>query len=394
MKLYTSIIALASLFIFSSCQKDEVISEDFYACNPTSVNLGDTHLKAADYQEILDNNQRAGLVGAILLVKDKNGLWIGSSGKADIANNVDIKPCNTFLIASISKVFTASATYSYIDKGILSLEDPINKWLPKSVTDEIGNGNDAKIKHLLSHRSGIKDYYTDKFELDRENIEHNKWTKEDALEYIYGKESNFPVGETYSYSNTNFLLLSMILESASNLSFKEVYEQEIFNPLNLETAYYSETNPIPDGTVKGYTEFTFGSGNFHESRNLYIDELGVGGDGGIAINAYDLSVFLESLMKGQLISNNSLNEMTNWFDLPKENQWELFGQIENGYGVEKFNTKYGSAVGHTGGIDGFGSFGFYFPEEDMTYVLFFNGVNGQSNAPEDIFNSVLEIMFE
>ena len=86
--------------------------------------------------------------------------------------------------------------------------------------------------------------------------------------------------------------------------------------------------------------------------------------------------------------------MTNWFDLSEENQWEQFGQTENGYGLEKFNIKFGSVVGHTDGTDGFGSFGFYFPKEGMTYILFFNGIHRESNAPNNIFISVSKIMFE
>ena len=388
-----AILSLMAIALFTSCKKEEIVHESYYSCNETPANLKDAHPNANRYQTILDQNQRDGLVGAVLLVKDQNGLWIGSSGKADIPSNIDVQPCNTFLIASISKVFTASAIYSYVDKGILSLDDPISQWIDNSITDKVSNADAAQIKHLLSHRSGIVDFYTSKFELDRYNNVHNKWSKEDVIKFIYNKKADFKVDETYGYSNTNYLLLSMILENASNLSLEEVYRQEIFDPLDLQTAYYNETNPIPDGTVRGYDEFTYASGHFHDSWNLYIDEVGIGGDGGIAINAYDLSVFLESLMKGQLISHNSLSEMTNWFDLPEDEQWEAFGQTENGFGLEKFNTPFGSAVGHTGGMDGFDSYGFYFPQEDMTYILLVNGTNGDSDAHENIFNSVLEIMF-
>jgi D-alanyl-D-alanine carboxypeptidase len=215
---------------------------------------------------------------------------------------------------------------------------------------------------------------------------------EDVLKYVYGKKADFEVGETYGYCNTNYLLLSMILESASGMSFQSVYEQEVFIPAGLNSAYYSESQPIPDDCVKGYADI-YGTGQYAESTFLYQDEIGIGGDGGVAINVYDLSVFLEKLMKGELISESSLNEMTNWFDMPEFWHWFPYGQTENGYGFEKFNTAYGYAVGHTGGMDGFSTYGFYFPEEDMTYVLFINSV-GDNEAETDIFEETMEVMFE
>ncbi len=380
------------MVLITSCEKNAVLPSDIYACSFSFQDSSAVHPKASIYQNILDDNRKNGLVGAILLVKDTDGLWIGSSGKADIASNVDMKSCNSFLIASISKVFTASAIYRYIDKGVLTLQDPINKWIPRSITDKINNANKAKIGHLLSHTSGIADYYTLQFDLDRINRISNNWSKEDVLKYTYGVKATNEVGETYYYSNTNFLLLSIILENASGLSFKQVYQQEVFSPLNLSSAYYSESNPIPEGCVKGYVDI-YGKGLFPESEFLYKDELGIGGDGGIAINVYDLGIFLEKLMKGDLISSNSLSEMTNWFDLPDDWHWDTYGQNENGYGIEKFNTSYGYAVGHTGEIDGYSTYALYYPEYDMTYILLVNSA-GDNTAEDAIFMNTIKEMFE
>jgi len=308
-----------------------------------------------------------------------------------------MEACNTFLIASISKVFTSAAVYRYIDKGVLSLEDPISKWLDDEVVENVNNAAESQIKHLLAHTSGIVDFYTFQFELDRINKISNAWSKEETLEYVYGMSPYNEVGESYYYSNTNFLLLAMILERASGLSFEEVYQQEVFTPLALTSAYYSEEQPIPDGTVKGYVD-VYGKEQFIESEFLYNDELGIGGDGGIAINAYDLAIFFEELMKGNLISSNSLVEMTNWFDLPED--WiapdDILGQNENGYGIEKFNMNEGSAVGHTGGIDGFTTIAMYFPEEDRTFVLLANSAGSEmgNKSQESIIRETVKLMFE
>lgn len=386
-------ISILILFLFS-CEKNKVIPTTAYGCNFVFQDSSAIHPKADIYQNILENN-RDGLVGAVLLVKDKNGLWMGAEGQADIASDVDMQTCNTFLIASISKVFTSAAVYRYIDKGILSLDDPINQWLDETIVDRVANANQAQIKHLLAHTSGIPDLYTFQMILDMVNDVSNGWTKEQLLEHVYGVNATNEVGEAYSYSNTNYLLLSIILENASGLSFEEVYQQEVFNPLNLSSAYYSEEKPIPDGLVKGYMDI-YGNGQYIESEFVYNDEIGVGGDGGIVINAYDTAIFFEELMKGNLISASSLNEMTNWFDLPEDYHWQPFGQTENGFGIEKFNTSYGAAVGHSGGIGGFSTLALYSPQEDMTYILFVNSVGNESayTSEKNIFLETMEEMFE
>lgn len=385
---------LIPIFFLTSCEKNQILPEDSYTCN---IPFGDSiafHPRANTYQSILESHRKNGLVGAVLLVKDDDGLWIGADGKADIASDVNMKNCNTFLIASISKVFTAAAVYRYIDHGDLSLEDPISQWLDPEVISKVNNADQAQIKHLLSHTSGIADFYTTQFELDRINRITNNFSKEEVLKYVYGVQQTNEVGETYYYSNTNFLLLAMILEQVSGLSFEQIYQLEVFDPLGLSSAYYSEEMPIPEGCVKGYVDI-YDNNKFVESEFLYNDELGIGGDGGIAINAFDLAHFFESLWKGELITPTSLESMTNWFDLPEDWFWETYGQTENGFGLEKFNTSKGYAIGHSGGIDGFSTIALYFPEEDKTYILLTNTAGNEegANSQELIFEEVLEQMF-
>jgi len=377
---------------FFSCEMNEIVPKDTYSCEFVNQISFDNHPKAAIYQSILDENRKLGLVGASIMIKDQHGAWAGSSGKADISSNINLQACNRFLIASISKVFTAAAVFRYIDEGMISLDDNISKWLSNDVVSQIENAEDAKIKHLLNHTSGIADYYTLKYELDRINKEYNNWRQEDVLKYAYGKSATHSLGATYYYSNTNFLLLGIILENVSGLSLETVYQNEVFTPLNLASAYFGKEIPIPGDVVKGYVDI-YGNGQYVESEFLYKDELNTA-DGGIVINAYDLGIFFEALMKGQLISNNSLTEMTAWFDLPEGWIDEEFGHFQNGLGIEHNNTDYGFSVGHTGGIDGFLSIAQYFPEHDATFILLVNSGSYENLPRLNIYNQSLKAMFE
>jgi len=195
---------LLILFLCSfGCEQEEVKPISYYDCSDSNDR---NHPKAETFQSILDENLKLDVVGGVLLVKDSDGLWIGSGGYADLASNVSMKTCNTFYIASISKLYTAVLTYKYIDRGLLSFDDQISQYLPSEIIEEVANVSTSSISDLLSHRSGIPDFYTDQFDLDRLNTELDL-DKFEVLEYVYGKSADFSSpDESYSYSNTNYLL--------------------------------------------------------------------------------------------------------------------------------------------------------------------------------------------
>jgi D-alanyl-D-alanine carboxypeptidase len=360
-------ILLISIFGIHSCEKDQVYEAGKYYNTLSFADSSASHPKAAAYQAVIDNFVAHGGVGTSVMIHDQHGTWLGIGGYADIASNLPIQTGNQFLIASISKVFTATAVFAYVDDGILSLDDSITKWLDPSLINEIDNASDCTIRLLLSHRSGIRDIYNFDQLMQYMNRRENNWVDKDMLEYVEGKKAYFDVDESWYYSNVNFTLLGMILEEASGLTLKEVYEQKIFNPLQLQSAYYDVgTNAIPPGLVKGYTDVN-SNNQFVEAEELYEDDIGVGGDGGIAINAQDLGRFINGLMKGELISQNSLNEMTNWFD------GGYISDGKAGYGLyysEEEN--YGASVGHGGGIIGWESSVDYYPDSDITIVWMLN----------------------
>ncbi|MFL1897470.1 serine hydrolase domain-containing protein [Aquimarina sp. 2-A2] len=360
-KIYTSIVIII-LLCFSSCEKDEIITSNQFNTTLSFQDNSLQHIKNETYQSVIDSYIKKGIIGTSIYVKDNEGIWIGTGGKADISSNIDVDKGNQFMIASITKVFTATVIFSLVDKGILSIDDPISEWIPSSITKNIDNTNEATIANLLSHKSGIVDYYTTKFEMARYNTKYNNWVQEDILKYVYGKNANFPVGEKYSYSNTNFLLLGMIIENATNMTLKEAYDEMIFLPLGLNNAYYDTgKNAAPTSLISGYYNL-YGNG-YILSDFLYKDELSTG-DGGIIINPQDLGEFLDELMQGNLLRPASLMKMQDWFDIE--------GDGKNGFGLEYFENEYGISYGHSGGADGFTSVAHYYPNEDITVIILLN----------------------
>ena len=375
-KISTFIIA-AILLCCSSCEKDGIIPSNQFNNTLSFEDNSFQHIKNDTYQSVIDSYIKKGIIGTSIYVKDNNGIWIGAGGKADILSNIDVDKGNQFMIASITKVFTATVIFSLVDNGILRIDDNISEWIPSSIANNIENANEATIADLLSHKSGIADYYTTKFEMARYNTEHNYWVQEDILKYVYGKEASFPVGQKYSYSNTNFLLLGMIIENATNMTLKDAYDEHIFLPLELENAYYDTgRDAASTSLISGYYNL-YGNG-FILSDFLYKDELSTG-DGGIIINPQDLGRFFDELMQGNLLSQASLMKMQDWFDIE--------GNGKNGFGLEYFENEHGISYGHTGGADGFTSVAHYYPNEDITVIILLN-----FTPSDDLFDTTLDFI--
>ncbi len=378
------------LLVLSSCQS-EPLAPTTYDCVSSVPDLSG-HAKAAAYQEILDRQVATGLPGAVMLVKDAEGLWQGAAGKASLELDIDLQPCHRMMIASISKIFTGVVIHKLVDEGKLTLDDPMSKWMDADVINKLENADQVDITMLLSHTAGLADYYQLQYELDRLNNIDNNWTQEQVLEYCYGKKAQHAPGETYAYSNTNFLVLGMIAEAASGEKLADLYDRIIFTPLTLESAYYSGfENPIPTGTAQGYGEIY--KDKLVNSQFLYQDEMKTA-DGGIAINAWDLSRFIEAIWKGEILSAASRAAMMDFFELPDDWKGDVLGEDQNGLGIEVFQTSRGLAIGHTGAVDGFLSICLYFPDEDYTYISLVNAASFNSEAREKMFTETLEIMFE
>ena len=364
---YGLLLAAAGLLL-TECQAPDPLEASWYDCNTNFSDSSAYHPKADLYRAILESNRPNGAVGAVLLVEDRHGRWMGADGLADIHRNVPMDVCLRFCIGGISKIFTATAILSLVDDDRLSLDDPLNEWVDSELIDKVANANEVTIWHLLAHTSGIPDYYTDQFDLDRYNKVDNDFKYEEVLSYIYNRSATNAPGESYYYSNTNYLLLGMVAEAVTGQRLEKIYKDRIFNVINLESGWYSYSDPIPRLTPQGYIDL-HGTGQFVDSKFLFLDEM-YSASTGIVMDAFDLARFMDGLFGERFVSLERLQEMTDWSDLPANWIDEVTGHERNGLGLEYFNTPHGYAVGHKGHVDGFSSILYYFPEEEATLRVF------------------------
>jgi len=176
--------------------------------------------------------------------------WSGAAGIAKQQGQVPMTKDVPIYIASITKLYTATAIMRLYEEGALSIDDPITKYLPESLIHGIHvyKGKDftgqITIGHLLSHTSGIADYYSEKgkdgrslFDLFLESPDR-PWTVDDTIERARNDlKPLFPPGTNASYSDTNFQLLGKILEAIACRPLARVYEDFFFRPLGLKQVF-------------------------------------------------------------------------------------------------------------------------------------------------------------
>jgi CubicO group peptidase (beta-lactamase class C family) len=299
--------------------------------------------------------------------------WSGAAGIASQDGQMPMTKDTPIYIASITKLYTATAIMRLYEKGALSLDDPMARYLPEGLIRGIHvyKGKDYSqeitIKELLSHTSGIADYYSERpkggkslFELFLEEPKRS-WTIDQAIERARNDlRPNFQPGTGASYSDTNFQLLGKVIEAITGKPLHSVYEDFIFRPLGLKHTWligYSEPQIAPSAAP---ADVFYKDMNITKTRSngAYWAE------GGIVSTAEEMIIFLKALNEGRIISGDTLKLMHHWHKL----QFPL----QYGYGTMYFKLpwfidmvmKVPPIWGHSGST---GSFLYY--SEDLNLYM-------------------------
>ncbi len=381
-------INLISLLILSgllsSCKKADVGHSADCSYSPTPE-----HPKAAYYQAVLDAHVARGLPGISALVRDESGVWVGSSGKADISENIDMKPCTVSKACSITKTFIGTLTLQLVEEGKIKLDDPLTAYLSQEILDQVKNAKESTVRMLLNHQTGIADVIDDNnFYLAVLNQPDRKWKPEELIQYVYGDDPEFsPAGSDETYSNTNYLLLVMVIEQATGRPHAELLREKVIEPLNLTNTAYYWHDPLPSNTAQGYFDL-YNNGSILNVTNY---NTGSGnGYGGLYSNVYDLQVFIEALVREKrLLSAPMLGEM-----LQFTKEVETYNRA-NGLGIFKDFLERGPneyAYGHRGRDLGYTADLYWFPVKDRTMVYFVNYGTDATSSLKSVFTDFRNAM--
>ena len=297
-------------------------------------------------------------VSASVIFPD-GSIWTGTSGVSH--DTVKIKSDMLFAIGSTTKNVVAALTLKLNEEGLLSLEDPLSKWLP----DYPYIDNKITIRQLLNHTSGIYMFWENQqIWDDLEKDKSRSWTPEEVLSYI--KEPDFPAGEGWRYSNTNYLLLGMIIEKATSSNLSTLFRNYFWKPLQLGDVYVTEMDSLPNNLAHPYgsknMDYTFASRAAHETITF--------ASSGIFTSAKSLALWSRALFEGEVLQEESMEEML---------QFVEFNPISNmrayGLGVQLFRKRLShgkDAIGHAGGNIGTTTYMVYLPDYHMSTVVMVN----------------------
>lgn len=301
---------------------------------------------------------------------------IGVSGVSH--DTVAMKPDMLFAIGSITKNVVAALTFKLAEEGMLSLDDSLFKWLPRYPKVD----STITIRQLLQHTSGLYMFWDNqKIWDDLKKYRNRAFTPEEVLTYL--REPYFPPGKSWHYSNTNYLLLAMIITKATGSSLAVEFRKRFWQPLGIENACLSMEERIPDNLAHVWGDNFENDGSFRDITFLprTSHETIAYGSSGLFMTAGDLAFWCQALFTGKVLKQSSLAQMLS------------FNQEGYGLGVHLFSKRITNGVkayGHGGGNIGTSAYMAYLPDFETTIVVMINAFHGK--CLDRILEDLIEIM--
>ena len=294
----------------------------------------------------------------------------GETGKLISANY-------RFRTGSITKLFTSAIILQLKEEGLLRLEDfyfdLINKDTIKILSrlhlfEETDYSEKISLLHLLQHGSGLRDYFSDDERFLNYVMQHPSqlWNWKLVMEKYFEFELNlkplFVPGNGFHYSDTNYLLLAILIEQITNKPLQQVYREKIITPLGL-TDTYLEFYELPE-QIKPVVYPYYGIHSL-ENINTSFDW----GGGGLISTMNDLDIFIRSLIKGILFKKTESLELIMRLQNTNSITENTSRSLQYALGIQKKDFQGYSFVGHN---SAYGSMLFYEPEKDISIVLSLN----------------------
>lgn len=310
--------------------------------------------------------------GAISICQAESPLYEKAFGYRDIQNQLPNLSATRFGIASGTKFFTALGIGRLIDQGLLKLHTQVGELS----SDYVGFINPrATILHLLTHTSGIFDYYDEEIEQDFDHFYVSiPWyrleTPSDYWPLFQGQAAKFEPGERYSYSNGGYVFLALLIEKITGRLFRDFMQEQVFQVASMPQTGFYALNMLPANTALGYLED-------RQTTNIFNLPIRGGGDGGLFTTAADLRAFWRNLLANRILSP----ELTDAF-LQTQHPFDE----ESGYGCGVYKRIDGSLYAIVGGDAGVGFDSRYLVDSKIIISILSNITNGEEDLGEIVRN--------
>ena len=366
-KLFITILfsSVLSVFIFSC--KDGITQPQ-----PSILTKDTIEKLQAAADKIMMGISAPGMM-ALISVEGEGDLYI-TRGVSNLATNEPMNINNNFRIGSITKTFTTEAVLILSDEGKIDLNKSIAFYLPEL---KIPSGEKITIRMLGNMTSGLFDYSTD-INLWTPFVNSNGekiYTPEELLTFSFSHELLFEPGTAYNYSNTNTVLLGLLIKKVTGKEVNDVFVEKILQPLGMKYTLWPYTRYLPYPYNHGYSSSLTGTSIETTNWNTSFEDAA-----GILISNFsDLKIWTKEMYERNLLSSKMKSERFAWVD-------DIPGIKYSGFGVEK----YFDWIGKSGSVFGYNSEAWYYPVKKITIII---NTNSDDGLPADnVFNSFLIVL--
>ncbi|MFB0629740.1 serine hydrolase domain-containing protein [Streptomyces sp. AB3(2024)] len=312
-----------------------------------------TALPAPDLEALqaaLQNTLAAGAPGAMARISGVDGVQTKTAGVRDKVSGAAMDTDARFRIGSVTKTFSSVVLLQLVAEKKIELDQPVNHYLPGLLPDDR-----ITVRHLMTHRSGLSDYTNAMFNNTVpgfEAVRNKVFSYQELVQLSLNEPRTGEPGAAYSYSNTNFVVVGMLIEKATGNPVVKEYDRRIIKPLKLRNTSYVH----PDTKIKG----------LHANGYLHPDEAGAPlvdsteqtvswaqSAGAMISSAADLNTFTSALVTGRLLPPQMLDQMLTMTPTDATNT-RFYG-----LGLRRYDLSCGTSVyGHTGTVQGFYTYAF------------------------------------
>ncbi len=297
----------------------------------------------------------------VILVKDGKTVLRRAYGMADTSKNIDMTPEMALRIGSLTKQFTATAILMLLEEGKLSLDDDITRHLPDYPT----RGKKITIEHLLTHTSGIVSY-TSKPGYGAGMAQN--LTVAQMIDSFKNDPLDFEPGSQFRYNNSGYFLLGAIIEKVSGQSYASFLEQRIFKPLGMNDTYYEGVGRSKAPVAAGHTRSAAG---FGPAKPLSMTQPYAAGS--LVSTVDDLARWDAAVSSGKLLKPANWQRAFTPYRL-SDGKPTTYGY---GWGISRVQGE--AAIGHSGGINGFSTYGLRVPDQKVYVAVLTNSDAGPAN---------------
>lgn len=329
-----------------------------------------------EVQSALERAVAAGVPGIALEIQGPEGGEFLTAGSASLEDERPLTPEDRFRIASVTKAFTAAVVMELVEEGTLSLGDTVEDWVPGLLTE----GDSITVRHLLGHTSGLPEYTKDDEFLEA-FVAGEDLPPQRIVSFVSSEPLAFEPGTEYEYSDTDNIVLGIIVEAATGNSYEQELRSRVLETLGLQATVLPEGTAMPDPHAEGYqyapeSEGTGGPDNVTTA----LDPAAAWASGALVSTPGDVSRFFGGLLGGELVGEETIEQMRE--TVAGEGSPSGPGTKSAGLGIFSYELPCGEVWGHTGQFPGYQAFGAATPDGRGGLAMMANATEISEEANE------------